>query len=388
MAHRAAGRSQRRPRTLRVYHTPEMQKLVADLVDRFVSSEAATYTFSLRVVTLDSPSWRTAAQRLLRPVPVQTPGVNAWLLAKEDAAILVGELRRRNDYREHSSPYLMVNNGQSTVVSSMRGRPYVRDVILPPQHGRRLRADAGPGRRRLHLDFSPLLSADRRMIDATIKCDIDQVEKMIPVMIDVPTADSPRQRTQDRGAADHALSLPRASSLAGRPGAGGGHGHGGAADPGRRQAAAAGRAAALRQHARPRRSADSGRVQGSSARGRRQHAVSPFTAKQGHELPRAVLKKSPLLHLQFAISGLDPCLTQEPKKRGDAEQGEDGDVQHGEEIVNPKQRGAAGNDSSHAIRAVLPSRQEQRPSQNPIVHVQPRRQNPTADKGEAQSDDC
>ena len=37
------------------------------------------------------------------------------------------------------------------------------------------------------LDFSPLLSVDRRMIDATIKCDIDQVEKMIPVMIDVPT---------------------------------------------------------------------------------------------------------------------------------------------------------------------------------------------------------
>ena len=47
-------------RTLRVYHTPEMQKLVADLVDRFTSSEAATYTFSMRVVTLDSPNWRTA----------------------------------------------------------------------------------------------------------------------------------------------------------------------------------------------------------------------------------------------------------------------------------------------------------------------------------------
>ena len=30
------------PRTLRVYHTPKMQEIVADLVDRFVSSEAAT----------------------------------------------------------------------------------------------------------------------------------------------------------------------------------------------------------------------------------------------------------------------------------------------------------------------------------------------------------
>ncbi len=183
-------------RTLTVYHTPEMQKMVADVVDRFVSSEAATYTFSLRVVTLDSPNWRTLSQRLLRPVPVQTPGVNAWLLAKENAAILLGELRRRNDYREHSSPYLMVNNGQSTVVSTMRGRPYVRDVILRPDVATGFDPSPGQVDEGLALDFSPLLSVDRRLIDATIKCDVDQVEKMLPVMIDVPTQAAPRQRTK------------------------------------------------------------------------------------------------------------------------------------------------------------------------------------------------
>jgi hypothetical protein len=169
---------------------------VADVVDRFVSSEAATYTFSLRVATLDSPSWRTAAQRLLRAIPVQTPGVNAWLLAKEDAAILLGQLRRRNDYREHSSPYLMVNNGQSTLVSAMRGRPYVRDVILRPDTATGFDPSPGQVDEGFNLDFSPLLSADRRMIDATIRCDVDQIEKMIPVMLEVPTRVSPRQRTK------------------------------------------------------------------------------------------------------------------------------------------------------------------------------------------------
>ena len=129
-------------------------------------------------------------------MPVQTPGVNAWLLAKEDAAILLGELRRRSDYREHSSPYLMVNNGQSTVVSAMRGRPYVRDVILRPDTAAGFDPSPGQVDEGFTLDFSPLLSADRRMIDATIKCDIDQVEKMIPVMLDVPTQASPRQRTK------------------------------------------------------------------------------------------------------------------------------------------------------------------------------------------------
>lgn len=183
-------------RTLRVYHTPQMQNIVADLVDRFVSSEAASYTFSLRVVTLDSPSWRTTAQRLLRPVPVQTPGTSAWMLAKEDAAILLGELRRRSDYREHSSPYLMVNNGQSTLVSAMRGRPYVRDVLLRPDTAAGFDPSPGQVDEGFNLDFSPLLSADRRLIDATVKCDVDQIEKMIPVMVDVPTQAAPRQRTK------------------------------------------------------------------------------------------------------------------------------------------------------------------------------------------------
>jgi len=181
-------------RTLRVYHTPEMQAVVADLVDRFTSSEAATQTFALRVITMDSPNWRTKAQPLLRPVPVQTPGVNAWLLAKEDAAVMLADLRRRGDYREHSSPYLMVNNGQSTVVSAMRGRQYSRDVILRPDLPAGAELQPGQVDEGFTLDFSPLLSSDRRMIDATVKCDIDQVEKMLSIMLDVPAQNSARQR--------------------------------------------------------------------------------------------------------------------------------------------------------------------------------------------------
>jgi hypothetical protein len=34
------------------------------------------------------------------------------------------------------------------------------------------------------------------MIDATVKFEIDQVEKMVPVLLDVPTSTLPRQRTK------------------------------------------------------------------------------------------------------------------------------------------------------------------------------------------------
>jgi hypothetical protein len=183
-------------RTLKVYHTPAMQAKIADIVDRFVNAEAAAYPFTLRVVTVDSPSWRTKAQPMLRAVPVQTPGVCAWVMPREDAAILLADLRRRSDYREHSSPYLMVNNGQSTVVPAMRSRPYIRDVVARPDLPAGYEFQQGQVDEGFSLDFSPLLTADRRLIDATIKCEIDQVEKMLPVFLETPTPAAQRNRVK------------------------------------------------------------------------------------------------------------------------------------------------------------------------------------------------
>ena len=184
------------PRALRVYHTPEMHDVVADIVDRFVSTEAETHAFGLRVVSLSHPNWRARAQRLLQPVQVQTPGVQAWLLQKEDAALLLAELRRRSDYREHSSPHLLVNNGQSTVVSATRGQGYIRSVALRPDGWPAFEPETAIIDEGFALEFSPLLSVDGRMIDATVKCEIDQVEKMIPIPVEVPSAVAPRQRAR------------------------------------------------------------------------------------------------------------------------------------------------------------------------------------------------
>ncbi len=183
-------------RTLRVYHTPQMHLVVAEMVDRFVSTEAQSNAFALRVISIGSPNWRTKAHRMLHSVTVQSQGVQAWLLAKEDAALLLADFRKRSDFKEHSSPHLTVNNGQSTVVAASQTRNYVRDVLL--------RGDVWPGfepqsaqlDEGFSLEFSPLLSLDGRSIDAVIKCNVDQVEKMIPVLLDVPTSAAPRQRTK------------------------------------------------------------------------------------------------------------------------------------------------------------------------------------------------
>jgi hypothetical protein len=183
------------PRALRVYHTPQMQAVVAGLVERFLISDADSRTFSLRVATIENPNWRAQAQRFLRPVPVQTPGVNAWLLQKEDAAVLLANVQRRTDYREHSSPHLLVANGQATVVSAMRSRPYVRDV-LPRDVWPGFESQPGQVDEGFSLEFSPLLAIDRRTIDAVIKCDIEQVEKLVPVVVEVSSQVAARQRAK------------------------------------------------------------------------------------------------------------------------------------------------------------------------------------------------
>jgi len=182
-------------RVLRVYHTAQMHQVVAGIVDRFVSTEAQTQAFGVRVITLSHPNWRARAQQLMQPVGVQTPGVQAWLLEKEGAAMLLAELRRRSDYREHSSPHLLVNNGQSSVVSATRGRNYVRSYAVQPAAWSGLAPETGLIDEGFSLEFSPLLSVDGQIIDATIKCEIDQVEKMVPVSLDVPGS-AARQRTK------------------------------------------------------------------------------------------------------------------------------------------------------------------------------------------------
>lgn len=184
------------PQVLRVYHTPQVQAVVADVVDRFLNPEAQWHGFSLRIITLDSPNWRVRAQRLLQPVPTQTPGVQAWLLEKEGAALLLADLRRRTDYREHNSPHLLVPSGQSIVVSALRGRNYVRNVIPRPEVWPGYEPETALVDEGFSLEFSPLLSVDGRMVDALVRCHIDQVEKFEPVMLDVPTPLAPRQRTK------------------------------------------------------------------------------------------------------------------------------------------------------------------------------------------------
>lgn len=179
-----------------VYHTPEMQRRVGEIVDRFVSSQAESHAFSLQLVTIGSPNWRNRALPLMQSVTVQAPGVDAWLLSKENAAILLGELRKRGDFRQHNSPDLVIHNGQSQTITRTRPRNYVRSLQQRNTTASSYELMMGQIQEGFSLQISPLLTMEKDKVDAVIKCHIDQVEKLVPVPVDIPTAFSQRQSTQ------------------------------------------------------------------------------------------------------------------------------------------------------------------------------------------------
>ena len=171
--------------TLRVYHTAEMHQVVRDIVDRFNSHHAESQVFTLRLMTVNNPNWRTRVMPMMQRVSVQSPGVDAWLLTKENAAVAMAELRKRADFQEHSAPNLMIHNGQSQSLSRMRPRSFIRSVQFQ-NVGAGPDLQMGQVNEGYALTISPLLSLDERSVDAVIKCDIDQVEKFVPIVVEVP----------------------------------------------------------------------------------------------------------------------------------------------------------------------------------------------------------
>ena len=182
--------------TLRVYHTPQMQATVADIVDRFVSTKAQNHGFGLRIITLKNPNWRTRAMPLMTSIPVESPGVQAWIMAREDAAVMLAEMRSRTDFREHTTAHQMVLNGQTSLVSTMRPRTYSKGIVANQTTWPGFQPELGQIDEGFSLEFSPLLSTDATTTDAVVKLKLSQIEKMIPVQIEVPSLAAANQKAQ------------------------------------------------------------------------------------------------------------------------------------------------------------------------------------------------
>lgn len=175
--------------TLTCFHVPEVQARVADVVNRFVGDAAAPHRFLVRVVGVGSPSWRGDVAAAMQPLPTTTPGVQAWMMPRESAALLLATLRGRADYREVPTGPVLAANGQPAVISGGRRRPYVRDVAtgVPAAPGwQPMTSECDEG---LSVEVQPLITTDGGAVEAVFRCRIDQIERMATVAVAVPAAD-------------------------------------------------------------------------------------------------------------------------------------------------------------------------------------------------------
>lgn len=180
---------------LRVFHQPEMQQRVEEIVARFTTAADTPHRFAVRVMGVGTPSWRNDALSLLHAVPAATPGVQAWILSREEAATLLAMLRRRGDCAELPTGVVQAANGLPAVLAGGVKRPYIQEIQPMP---------AAPGWQAfpavcdegISLDVQPLLSRDGSAVEAVVRCRIDQVERMAAVPVTLPTPDRRRAQIQ------------------------------------------------------------------------------------------------------------------------------------------------------------------------------------------------
>jgi hypothetical protein len=184
--------------TLRVYHTPEMQKVVQGVVERVVNGPKEKQVYEARLVLMTNPNWRSSAIAMpqLRSVQTRTPGISAWLLSKEQMALMAASLRNRADYRELRNVEMLMYNGQSEFIEQVRGRNYLRDYQRveagwPPFIPQTAELQEG-----YRMQISTLLSEDRETVDVVIRCEIDQVEKLSNVNLNLPMPGGQLQNAQ------------------------------------------------------------------------------------------------------------------------------------------------------------------------------------------------
>ncbi len=180
--------------TLRVYHTPEMHAVVQEVLDRFIGGTKDPQVLSLKILTVSSPNWRARANPLIQHVNVQSPGVQAWLVSKENAAVLMSMFRARNDAKELQAADIVIHNGQRERIGSTRSRNYVRAVRPNANGWPPYEPETGQAMEGFELEVSPLLAIDGRSIDVVLKCSVDQVEKLVPVDLDLPLPNGQNHR--------------------------------------------------------------------------------------------------------------------------------------------------------------------------------------------------
>lgn len=181
---------------LYVYHTPEMQRVVAEIVARFVNPNTDKETFAIRIVSVNNPNWRSRINGVLKPVGISSPGVQGSLLSRDDAGRVFSELSRRGDFKEYCPPSSFFN-GQPISAASRVPKQFTENIQSITQgYTSNFTPQTAVVNEGYSFSLLTLMDSDQKTAYLMFKCDLLQIEKMHPVVIDAPTSSSPKNRLE------------------------------------------------------------------------------------------------------------------------------------------------------------------------------------------------
>lgn len=171
---------------LYVYHTPEIHGVVKEIVDRFVHTRGQVQNIDVNLVTVENPNWRSQSYTMLQPIDVKSPGVEAWVISKENAAILLSQLSRRGDFKQHSGGRLTNHDGQAFVMGKTKPVQFIRSLKWVPNQVPNYQPQLTSVDEGYQLSISSLSYLGSNAIEAVVKCECDQVERLSTVKVNVP----------------------------------------------------------------------------------------------------------------------------------------------------------------------------------------------------------
>ncbi|MDO5579537.1 MAG: hypothetical protein Q4G69_00230 [Planctomycetia bacterium] len=182
---------------LYVYHTPQVQQYVSNVLDRFMDPKKKNEFFSIRILLVQTPDWRTRAAEWIRPWPVKSKDIQGWLLRKEIRNTFVAELAKRSDFLELNTAKNQVPHGE-TYGWVLAGAPkkFVRDIQIAADQPIGYIADSGSVDEGYRIEATPLLSTDGTQVEIAFRCQSTVVEKMLSFHLKIPTKNAPRQQLE------------------------------------------------------------------------------------------------------------------------------------------------------------------------------------------------
>lgn len=184
---------------LYVYHTAQIQKYVSNIVDRFLDLDKGKFSFSIKIVVVKSPEWRTKVTESLQPITPRIVGTGAdvqcWEGSAEDLKIIVNDLAKRTDFMFlNESNNIVPNAGTFGWAAAAPRKFFNRDYRVNPQSNTGYSADVSSVDEGFRIEATPLLSLTGETLEVTFRYRATAVERVKSFSLRVPTITSPRQQ--------------------------------------------------------------------------------------------------------------------------------------------------------------------------------------------------